>query len=70
MRTKLENIISLIWIDGRNWKPLKLLQKNQGKKLEIQRIRTTLENIIFNKFRLNNKIKNKQNIYKRAKIKN
>jgi len=57
MRTKLENIISLIWIDGRNWKPLKLLQKNQGKKLEIQRIRTTLENIIFDKFRLNNEIK-------------
>ena len=32
MRTKLENIISLIWIDGRNWKPLKLLQKKPRKK--------------------------------------
>jgi len=59
MRTKLENIILSIWIDGKNWKSLKFLQKNQGKKLEIQRIRTTLENIIFDKFRLNNEIKNK-----------
>jgi hypothetical protein len=51
-------------------KTTKTFTKKPRKKLEIQRIRTTLENIIFNKFRLNNKIKNKQNIYKRAKIKN
>ena len=40
-------------------KPLKLLQKDQGKKIEIQRIRTTLENIIFSKLGLNDEIENK-----------
>jgi hypothetical protein len=40
-------------------KPIKLLQKDQGKKLEIQKIRTKLENIIFDKLGLKDKIKNK-----------
>ena len=31
MRIKLENIISLIWIEWWNWKPIKLLQNDQGK---------------------------------------
>jgi hypothetical protein len=47
MRTKLKNIKPSIWIEGWNWKPIKLLQIYQGKKLEIQRIRTKLKNIIF-----------------------
>ena len=68
MMTKLENIISSIWIKLWNWKPLKFLQKSQGKKLEIQRMRTTLENIIFGKLGLNYEIKNK--FYKRTKTKN
>jgi hypothetical protein len=40
-------------------KPLKLLQKDQGKKIEIQRIRTTFENIIFSKLGLKDEIENK-----------
>jgi hypothetical protein len=32
LRTKLKNIIPLIWIEGLNWKPPKLLQKDQRKK--------------------------------------
>jgi hypothetical protein len=47
MRTKLKNIKPSIWIEGWNWKPIKLLQIYQDKKLEIQRIRTKLKNIIF-----------------------
>jgi hypothetical protein len=68
MMTKLEIIISSIWIELWNWKPLKLLQKSQGKKLEIQRLRMTLKNIIFGKLGLNDEIKNK--LYKRTKTKN
>jgi len=30
MSIKLENIISSIWIEWWNWKPLEFLQKNQG----------------------------------------
>jgi hypothetical protein len=33
MRIKLENIIPLIWIEWWNWKPLKLLQNDQRKKI-------------------------------------
>jgi len=39
------------------------------KKLEIKRIRTILENIIFDKLGLKNETE-KKNFYKRAKIKN
>jgi hypothetical protein len=59
VRTKLKNIIPSISIERWNWKPIKLLQKNQGKKLETQRIRTKLENIIFDKLGFNYEIKNK-----------
>jgi len=34
MRTKLKIIIPWIWIAWWNWKPIKLLQKNQDKKLK------------------------------------
>jgi hypothetical protein len=37
----------------------KILQKGQGKKLEIKRLRTKLKNIIFDKLRLKYKIENK-----------
>jgi len=40
-------------------KPIKLIQKDEGKKLEILRIRTKLENIIFDKLKLNDEIENK-----------
>ena len=40
------------------------------KKLEIQIMGTKLKKIIFSKLRLKNRIKNKQNFYKRAKTKN
>jgi len=46
-----------------NWmiklKTTKTFTKGSKKKYEIQRMRTTLENIIFGKLRLNDKIKNK-----------
>ena len=42
-----------------NLKPIKLLQKSQGKKLEIKRIRTKLKNIIFGKLGMNDEIENK-----------
>jgi hypothetical protein len=40
------------------------------KKLEIQKMRTTLKNIIFDKLRLNDEIENKQNFYRMTKTKN
>jgi hypothetical protein len=40
-------------------KPIKLLQKSQGKELKIQRMKIELGNIIFDKLELNNKIANK-----------
>jgi predicted DNA-binding antitoxin AbrB/MazE fold protein len=40
-------------------KPLKRLQKDQGKKIEIQRIRAKLKNIIFSKLGLKDEIENK-----------
>jgi hypothetical protein len=58
MRTELKNIIPSIWNEW-YWKPIKLLQKSQGKTLEIQRIRIRLENIIFGKLGSNDEIKNK-----------
>ena len=46
-----------------NWrmklKPIKLLQKSQGKELKIQRMKIELGNIIFDKLELNNEIVNK-----------
>ena len=46
-----------------NWrmklKPIKLLQKSQGKELKIQRMKIELGNIIFDKLELNNEIANK-----------
>jgi len=46
-----------------NWmiklKTTKTFTKGSKKKNEIQRMRTTLENIIFDKLKLNDKIKNK-----------
>jgi hypothetical protein len=59
MRTKLKNIILSIWIEWWNWKSLKLLWKDKKKKLEIQTMKTTLENIIFGKVILKDKIENK-----------
>jgi hypothetical protein len=59
MRTKLKNIIPSIWIEWWNWKSLKLLWKDKKKKLEIQTMKTTLENIIFGKVILKDKIENK-----------
>jgi len=56
MKTKLENIISSIWIEEWNRKSIKLLQNVNEKKLEIKRIRIKLENIIFCNLRLNVKI--------------
>jgi hypothetical protein len=43
MRTKLKIIIPSIWIEWRNWKPIKLLQKSQDQKLKIKKIRTEVE---------------------------
>jgi hypothetical protein len=40
------------------------------KKLEIQKMRTTLKNIIFDKLGLNDEIENKQNFYRMTKTKN
>ena len=40
------------------------------KKLEIQKMRTTLKNIIFGKLGLNDEIENKQNFYRMTKTKN
>jgi hypothetical protein len=54
----LKNIIPLIWIERWNWKSLKLLQEDQEKKLEIQKMRTILENMIFDKLELKNEIEN------------
>jgi len=59
MRTKLKNIIPSIWIEWWNWKSLKLLWNDKKKKLEIQTMKTTLENIIFGKVILKDKIENK-----------
>jgi len=59
MKAKLKNIILSIWIEWWNWKPLQKLQKDKGKKVEIQIIKTTSDNIIFSKLRLNDEIKNK-----------
>ena len=56
MRIKLKNTISSIWIEEWFWKPIKFLQKDQGKKLEIKRIMTKLKNIIFGKLKLKDKI--------------
>jgi hypothetical protein len=56
MTNKLKNIILSIWIKWWNWKPIKLLQNNQEKKLKIQRIRIKLKNIIFGKLRFNDEI--------------
>jgi urease accessory protein UreE len=46
-----------------NWrmklKPIKLLQKSQGKELKIQWMKIELGNIIFDKLKLNNEIANK-----------
>jgi hypothetical protein len=39
------------------------------KKLKITRIRTELEKKIYDKLKLNDKIKNKQNFYKKVKNK-
>jgi hypothetical protein len=62
IRTKLKNIILPIWIEKWNWKRIKLLQKDQEKK--IQRMRTKLEYIIFGDLRLNDEIENKLKFYK------
>jgi membrane protein insertase Oxa1/YidC/SpoIIIJ len=62
MNAKLKNIIQLILIERWNWKSIKLLQKNQEIKLKIQRIRTKLENTIFDKLRLNCEIEKKINL--------
>jgi hypothetical protein len=56
MTNKLKNIILSIWIKWWNWKPIKLLQNNQEKKLKIQRIRIKLKNIIFGKLRFSDEI--------------
>jgi hypothetical protein len=40
------------------------------KKVEIQRMRIKLQNIIFCKLELNDEIENKQNFYKKIKTKN
>jgi hypothetical protein len=40
------------------------------KKVEIQRMRIKLQNIIFGKLELNDEIENKQNFYKKIKTKN
>ena len=56
MTNKLKNIILSIWIKWWNWKPIKILQNNQEKKLKIQRIRIKLKNIIFGKLRFNDEI--------------
>jgi hypothetical protein len=42
-----------------NLKTIKTFTKNPRKKIEIQTIKTTLENIIFNKLGLKNKIENR-----------
>jgi hypothetical protein len=34
MRTKLENIISSIWIERWDWKSIQFLQKGEGKKFK------------------------------------
>jgi len=57
IKTRLKNRIPSIWIEGWNWKSLKILQNVKGKK--IQRMRTTVENIIFSKLRLRDGIENK-----------
>jgi hypothetical protein len=62
IRTKLKNIILPIWIEKWNWKRIKLLQKDQEKK--IQRMRTKLEYIIFGDLKLNDEIENKLKFYK------
>jgi len=62
IRTKLKNIILPIWIEKWNWKRIKLLQKDQEKK--IQRMMTKLEYIIFGDLRLNDEIENKLKFYK------
>jgi len=36
MSTKSKNIISSIWIEGLNWKPIKLFQKHIEKNYEVQ----------------------------------
>jgi spore coat polysaccharide biosynthesis predicted glycosyltransferase SpsG len=58
MTNKLKNIRLSIWIEWWNWKPIKLLQNSQ-KKLKIKRIRTKLENIIFDKLKFNDEIEKK-----------
>ena len=49
-------MILSIWIEGLNWKPIKLLPKGHGKKLEIQIMRIKFENIIFGKLELKDEI--------------
>jgi hypothetical protein len=44
MRIRLENIIfDKLGLKHKNWKQIKLLQKNQDKKLKIKKIRTKVE---------------------------
>jgi len=43
-----------------------LYKKVKKKKLEIKKIRTKLEKIIYNKLRLKDKIKNKKFFYKKT----
>jgi len=69
MREKLKNIILSFWIEEWNWKPLKLLQKKARKKIEIQRMRTILKNIIFNKLILNDELKINKTSIKRPRSK-
>jgi hypothetical protein len=40
-------------------KTIKLLQNDQEEKLEIQRMRTELKNIVFDKLKLNDETENK-----------
>lgn len=55
----MKNIIRSIWVEKWNWKPLKFLQEGQEKKIEIQRKRTALKNVISGKVGLNDEPENK-----------
>jgi hypothetical protein len=50
--------ILLFWIEWWNWKQIKLT-KDPRKKIEIKKIRTKLENIIYCNLRLKDEIENK-----------
>jgi hypothetical protein len=65
-----KNNIALILIEWWDWeKKINFYKKSQEKKIEVKRIRTNLKNIIYKKLKLNDEIKNKQNIYKIANSK-